>query len=156
MPTYPSIVLYSVVDKSVIPDDTYPIEMLIGNPKEIDESEVTAYILSIDDRTLCAEDEHTVLLIGPSFVDWNLGEADNGVKNKAYSTSEYRALKNAEMERLIDIAEKRYPGFRKGLRYSEVATPKTIERYCMKRAVAGPKQMLGQHMFKRLPHPDRV
>ena len=36
--------------------------------------------------------------------------------------------------------------------YAEVATPRTIERYTMKNggAVAGPKQMLGQHMFRRL------
>lgn len=139
VPTYPSVVLYSTVDREVIPEGTLPIEMLIGNPEEIDESEVTAYILSIDDRTLCAEDEHTVLLIGPSFENWDALEGEA-----------YRRRKEQEQERLIEVAERRYPGFRKGLRYCETATPKTIERYCMKRAVAGPKQMLGQHMFKRL------
>ncbi|AWW26194.1 NAD(P)-binding protein [Acetobacterium sp. KB-1] len=38
------------------------------------------------------------------------------------------------------------------IRYVELATPRTIERYTNKNggAVAGPKQMLGQHMFKRL------
>jgi len=38
------------------------------------------------------------------------------------------------------------------VRYAEVATPRTIERYTLKNggAVAGPKQMLGQHMFRRL------
>ena len=38
------------------------------------------------------------------------------------------------------------------MRFAEVATPRTIERYTLKNggAVAGPKQMLGQHMFKRL------
>lgn len=61
---------YSVVDKSVIPDDTYPIEMLIGNPR-LTKSEVTAYILSIDDRYALREGPFTVLLIEPSFVDWS-------------------------------------------------------------------------------------
>ncbi len=45
VPTYPSVVLYAVVNKDVIPEDTSPIEMLVGNPDKLDESEVTAYIL---------------------------------------------------------------------------------------------------------------
>ena len=38
------------------------------------------------------------------------------------------------------------------MHYAEVATPRTIERYTLKNggAVAGPKQMLGQHMLHRL------
>lgn len=141
IPTYPSVVLYAVVDREVIPEDTSPIEMLVGNPDKLDESEVTAYILSIDDRTLCAEDEHTVVAIGPTFEDWNSKDG-----------SIYEAKKKEETMRLITVIEKRFPGFGKALRYSELATPRTIERYTMKNggAVAGPKQMLGQHMFKRL------
>ncbi len=71
VPTHPSVVLYAVIDRSVIPEDTAPIEMLVGNPDQLDESEITAYLLSIDDRTLCDENEHTVLAIGPSFEDWD-------------------------------------------------------------------------------------
>lgn len=139
--TYPSVVLYSVVDRAVIPEDTQPIEMLVGNPQKLDESEVTAYILSIDDRTLCAEDEHTVIAIGPTFENWDEGD-----------TSSYKRKKLAERDRLIGVLEKRFPGFGKAVRHAEVATPRTIERYTLKNggAVAGPKQMLGQHMFKRL------
>lgn len=57
-----------------------------------------------------------------------------------------------EQDRLITVLERRFPGFAQAVRYAEVATPKTIERYTMKNggAVAGPKQMLGQHLFKRL------
>lgn len=141
VPTYPSVVLYTVVDRHIIPQDTAAIEMLVGNPDKLDESEVTAYILSIDDRTLCAEDEHTVIAIGPTFEAW-----DN-LDPKAYLLK-----KEKEKGRLIDVMEKRFPNFKKAVRYAEVATPKTIERYNMKNggAVAGPKQMLGQHMFKRL------
>lgn len=141
IPTYPSVVLYAVVDRNAIPEDTAPIEMLVGNPDELDESEVTAYILSIDDRTLCADDEHTVIAIGPTFEKWD------GLDRKAYLQK-----KMTEQERLIAVLEKRFPNIRQAVRYSEIATPKTIERYNMKNggAVAGPKQMLGQHMFKRL------
>lgn len=139
-PTYPSVVLYTAVDKEVIPQGTQPVEMLVGSPERIDEDEVTAYIFSIDDHTLAPEDVHLVMAIGPSFEDWeNLTRA------------EYLEKKDQEQERLIRVLEKRFPDFRKGLRYAEVATPKTLERYNMKYkgSVAGPKQMLGQHMLKR-------
>lgn len=115
--------------------------MLVGNPDQLDESEVTAYILSIDDRTLCGEDEHTVVAIGPTFESWETKDA-----------SAYQNKKQIEQERLVAVLEKRFPGFKQAVRYAEVATPRTIERYTMKNggAVAGPKQMLGQHMFRRL------
>ena len=140
VPTHPSVVLYSVVKRDIIPEGTSPIEMLVGNPDKLDESEVTAYILSIDDRTLCAENEHTVLAIGPTFQNWQT-EDDSAYKDK----------KQLEEKRLIEVLEKRFPGFGQSVLFTELATPRTIERYTMKNggAVAGPKQMLGQHMFKR-------
>jgi prolycopene isomerase len=141
VPTHPSVVLYAHVDKRVIPEDTAPVEMLVGNPDLLDESEVTAYILSIDDRTLCDEDGHVVVAIGPTFADWSYAGDDD-----------YLAKKEREKERLIAVLERRFPGFPDGVRYAEVATPRTIERYTLKNggAVAGPKQMLGQHMLNRL------
>jgi prolycopene isomerase len=141
VPTYPSVVLYAYVDKEVIPEDTLPIEMMAGNPEKLDESEVTAYILSIDDRTLCSEDGHVVEAIGPCMEKFDVNDREG-----------YILKKEKEKERLTQVLEKRFPGFRKGLRYAEVATPLTIERYTCKNggAVAGPKQMLGQHMFNRL------
>ncbi|MBR0575164.1 FAD-dependent oxidoreductase [Proteiniclasticum sp. BAD-10] len=141
VPTYPSVVLYTVVDKRVIPEDTLPIEMLVGNPEKLDESEVTVYLLSIDDRSLCGEDEHTVTAIGPSFINWKRADQEG-----------YQEQKKAEVQRLLEVLEKRFPGFTQAVRHAELATPRTIERYTLKNggAVAGPKQMLGQHMFKRL------
>ncbi len=141
VPTYPSVVLYSYVDKHVIPEGTSSVEMLVGDPAQLNESEVTAYIFSIIDKTLCPEDGHVVMAIGPTFVNWDF-------KNK----TEYQQQKEKEKERLIAVLDKRFPGFAASVRYAEVATPKTIERYTLKNggAVAGPKQMLGQHMFKRL------
>jgi prolycopene isomerase len=139
--TYPSSVLYAQVARTVIPDDTAPIEMLVGNPDFLDESEVTAYILSIDDKTLCDSGSQVVVAIGPSSEKW-----------APYATPEYKLQKEKEKERLLGVLEKRFPGFRNGVKYAEIATPRTIERYLNKNggAVAGPKQMLGQHMFKRL------
>ena len=115
--------------------------MLVGNPAQIDESEVTAYLFSIDDRSICAADAHAVMAIGPTFQRW--ADAD---------TAAYSDQKEAEKARLISVLERRFPGFSGAVRYAEVATPRTIERYTMKNggAVAGPKQMLGQHMFHRL------
>jgi prolycopene isomerase len=141
VPTHPSVVLYAHVDKRVIPEDNAPIEMLVGNPDLLDESEVTAYILSVDDKTLCDENGHVVVAIGPTFANWSYIGVDD-----------YLLKKEKEKVRLIAVLEKRFPGFTEGMRYAEVATPTTIERYTLKNggAVAGPKQMLGQHMLHRL------
>ncbi len=140
-PTYPSVVLYSTVDSHVLPEGTAPVEMLVGNPDQLDESEVTAYMFGIDDQTLCPPDQQVVIAIGPTFETWDATNKDT-----------YQKQKELEKLRLISVLERRFPGFASGLRYAEVATPHTIERYCLKNggAVAGPKQMLGQHMLRRL------
>lgn len=80
-------------------------------------------------------------MIGPTFESWD-----------TWDKGEYQKKKQKEQSRLISVLEKRFPGFEKAVRYAEVATPRTIERYTMKNGgtVAGPKQMLGQHMFRRL------
>ncbi|HWQ98120.1 MAG TPA: FAD-dependent oxidoreductase [Clostridia bacterium] len=141
VPTYPSVVLYAEVDRASIPADTAPVEMLVGNPEQIDDSEITVYTLSIDDRSLCSEDTHTVIAIGPTFQPWE--GADKAT---------YQQLKQSEQQRLLSVLERRFPGITSAVRHVELSTPRTIERYTMKNggAVAGPKQMLGQHMFKRL------
>jgi len=141
VPTYPSVVLYTEVDRAVIPADTAPVEMLVGNPEQIDDSEITVYTFSIDDRSLCADDVHTVIAIGPTFQPWAGADKET-----------YKRLKEAEQQRLFAVLERRFPGFTAAVRHVELSTPRTIERYTMKNggAVAGPKQMLGQHMFKRL------
>ena len=144
VPTYPSLVFYALVEDSVIPEDTLPIEMLISNTKEIDENEITLYILGKDDYTLCPRGYQTVIAIGPSFKEWPLDEN--------YHNSEYLNMKMMEKNRILKVLEKRFPGFIKAIRYSEISTPSTLKRLVMKEkgAVAGPKQQLGQHMLKRL------
>ena len=140
-PTYPSVVLYALVDGAAIPEGTQPVEMLVGNPDQIDESEVTAYIPSIDDYTICGVDEHVVTAISPTFERWD-----------DLRDEQYRAMKQKERDRLLSVLARRFPGIESHVRFAVVATPRTIERYLNKNggAVAGPKQMLGQHMFKRL------
>lgn len=140
-PTYPSVMLYALVDAEGIPEGTLPVEMLVGNPAKIDETEVTVYIPSIDDHTICPTDAHVVMAIGPSFGIWDRSDRAG-----------YAARKAAERARLLAVLERRFPGISGHVRHAEVGTPATIERYAMKRggAVAGPKQRLGQHMFRRL------
>ncbi len=151
IPTYSSVVLYALVNASVIPKDTAPIEMLAANPHAIDESEITVYILSMDDHTLCKENQHVIVAIGPSFRDWKGLYKDASATNSADSL--YKEWKEEETNRILSALEHRFPDLRSGLLHTELATPHTIENYTMKNngAAAGPKQMLGQHMLLRQP-----
>lgn len=148
IPTYSSIVLYALVNSTVISKNTCPIEMLAANPNAIDESELTLYIPSLDDKTLCPKNQHVVIVIGPSFRDWNTCNASNVSSDSGTS---YKQRKKEEQNRILATLETRFPGFQANLLHCELATPKTIERYTMKNngAAAGPKQMLGQHMLLR-------
>ncbi|WP_291706982.1 FAD-dependent oxidoreductase [Clostridium sp.] len=145
-PSYPSVVIFALVKKEVIPKGTLPIEMLIADKDRLDEGEITVYILSIDDKTLCNEEYHTIMAIGPSFRIWPKGFKNN------YKTEEYKGMKEIEKNRMLNVLEKRFPGFKEGLCHVEISTPTTLNRYVLKEggSVAGPKQKLGQHMLKRL------
>ena len=145
-PTYPSLVLFALVKEEAIPKGTLPIEMLVSNTENIDEAEVTAYILSIDDKTLCEEGHHVISVIGPSFKEWPIG-----FKNK-YKSREYDEMKKSEIDRILKVLEKRFPKIKDNICHVELSTPTTLNRYAMKYkgAAAGPKQKLGQHMLKRL------
>ena len=145
VPTYPSLVLFALVKDDVIPKDTLPIEMLVGDIKKIDEGEVTLYILSKDDYTLCPRGYQTVIAIGPTFKDWINPSGD-------YHTEKYYKQKKEEENRILNLLENRFPGFKKSVSHVELSTPATLQRLVMKEkgAVAGPKQQLGQHMLKRL------
>ena len=144
--TYSSLVLFALVDDKIIPKDTLPIEMLTSNSKKIDEDEITVYILSKDDYTLCPRGYHTIMAIGPSFEEWPIS------LNKDYHSMDYLNKKVIEKDRMLQVLEKRFPGFKDGLHYCELSTPSTLERLVMKEkgSAAGPKQQLGQHMMKRL------
>lgn len=143
--SYPSVVLYAAVESSVIPKGTYPVEMMADNPQALDEKEITVYAFSLADRSLCPADEHIVMAIGPSLRPWPRPFDPD------YQGAEYHRWKQEEEERLLDVMESHFPGFRKAVRYTTLATPATIERFTMKERghVAGPKQVMGQDLLKR-------
>ena len=150
--SYPSLVLFALVKEDVIPEGTLPIEMLVSDKTKLDEEEITVYILSIDDKTLCKKGYHVIEAIGPTFKKWPKGFKSN------YNTEEYRRMKEEEKNRLLDVLEKRFPGFKEGVCHVEISTPTTLNRYVLKEdgSVAGPKQKLGQHMLKRLKTKSEV
>ncbi|MGC9124761.1 MAG: FAD-dependent oxidoreductase, partial [Caldisericaceae bacterium] len=149
--TQASIVLYAVVDKRVFPVDTQPIEMLTENPVDIDESEITLYITTIDDPYLNVEGKHNVIAIGPSFRNWP-SPKDDSYKDPKLKKA-YEKMKEEEAQRIINYIDSHFPGFKDAVSYYEIGTPTTIERYTLKNfgSVAGPKQMIGQELLKR-PH----
>jgi prolycopene isomerase len=146
IPTYPSMTLYMVVDREGIPEGTYPWEIFIENREVIDSSDLTLYINSLVDDTLCPADELVVMAIAPNMCKWP--HADE----PGYRSAEYEDQKQREAERMIDQIEQHIPGFRGHIRSLIIGTPTTIERYLLKNggAVGGPKNQIGQEMLKRL------
>ncbi len=144
--SYPSVVMYTIVKKDVIPAGTSPITLFSNDKDGLDDSEVTTYIFSIDEPGLCPSDCHVVTAIGPTYKGWP--EYSEGYEKSEH----YKAMKKAEEERLLALLESKFPGFRKAVVHKEVSTPLTIEKYAMKNkgSVAGPLQAMGQHMFRRL------
>lgn len=143
--SYPSVVLYCIIDKEALPEGTLPIEMFADNPVALDEKEVTMYAFSFADPSLCAADEHVVMAIGPSLRMWpNPG-------GRAQWNDRYEAQKEQEIERLLGVLDLHFPGFRPHVRHVLLATPTTIERFTMKEngCVAGPKQAMGQELLNR-------
>ncbi|HOA15254.1 MAG TPA: FAD-dependent oxidoreductase [Bacillota bacterium] len=143
--SYPSVILYALVRKDAIPEGTSPITLLASRGG-LDEDEVTSYIFSIDDPSICPEGYHTVMAIGPTYKKWP------AYKHAYGASDEYSRMKSEEEERLVERMEGQFPGFRAGIVHKELSTPLTIEKYTMKNggAVAGPLQAMGQHMLRRL------
>jgi prolycopene isomerase len=146
VPTYPSMTLYMVVDREGIPKDTFPWEIYIENRKVIDSTDLTLYINSLVDATLCPPDHLVVMAISPNLCNWpHPGDP-------RYHSEEYEAQKQREADRMIDQIEQHIPSFRQHIRTLIIGTPTTIERYLLKNggAVGGPKNQIGQEMLKRL------
>lgn len=140
VPTAASAVLYLVVKASAIPVDTPPVQMFAEHPEQLNDDEITAYIMSIDDPTLCPPDQHVLTVVGPCF------DMVEGLDEQ-----EYANLKRKIARRFLGILESRFPGICDATLHVEVATPRTLQQRAGKYrgAVAGPKQMMGQHMLKR-------
>jgi len=146
IPTFPSMTLYMVVDRNAIPKDYYPWEIFIENRKVIDSSDLTLYINSLVDSTLCPPDELVVMAIAPNLCTWPRPNDDD------YHSEEYEAQKQHEADRMIHQIDQHIPGFSQHIRSILIGTPTTIERYLLKNggAVGGPKNQIGQEMLKRL------
>jgi len=123
-----------------------PWEIFIENREVIDSSDVTLYINSLVDRTLCPPGKLVIMAIAPNMRQWP------SPQDPSYRSEAYQALKQQEAERMLDQIEQHYPGFRQHVRTLIVGTPTTIERYLLKNggAVGGPKNAIGQEMLKRL------
>ena len=146
VPTFPSMTLYMVVDQEAIPKGTYPWEIYIENRGAIDSSDLTLYINSLVDTSLCPSGQLVVFAIAPNLCTWP-HPSDPG-----YPSAEYEAQKQREAERMLAQIEQHIPGFRQHIRTLIIGTPTTIERYLLKNggAVGGPKNQIGQEMLKRL------
>lgn len=140
IPTEASAVVYLVVDARAIPPDALPVEMFAAHPEKLNDDEITAYIMSLDDPSLCPPDQHVLTVVGPCF------DVVDDLGARAYA-----ALKNKITHRFLNVLEGRFPGISSCVLHAEVATPRTLARFANKYhgAVAGPKQMMGQHMLKR-------
>jgi len=146
VPTYPSMTLYLLVDRSALPADAMPWEVFIENRDEIDSTDLTLYINSLVDETLAPPDQVAIMAISPNLESWPASNSPD------YGSAAYRDQKQAAADRMLDQVEAHWPGFRAGIRECIVGTPTTIERYLLKNrgAVGGPKNMIGQEMLKRL------
>lgn len=138
--THPSSVVYLKVRAAVIPEQTIATEMLAEKPANLNEDELTFYISTLDDHTLCESGYHTITAIGPSFENWD-----------DLSREDYVAKKKAVRDRVVAALNRRFPGLEDGIVYATVATPRTLMRYSAKYrgSAAGPMQKMGQHMLKR-------
>ena len=146
VPTFPSMTLYLLIDRNVLPSDVLPWEVFIENRTLIDSSDLTLYINALVDETLCPPGKLVITVIAPNLSPWPSPQSPE------YKSEAYRVQKEAEAQRMLDQIEQHYPGFCAGIETMVVGTPTTIERYLLKNggAVGGPKNVIGQEMLKRL------
>ena len=144
-----SLVMYTLVEKEALPKDILAEEMLVQNKEALDETEVTLYTTTVDDPFLNINGMHNVIAIGPSFRKWPHPD-EREYADHAFRAN-YEQMKKEEAERIINYIDSHFPGFKNGVRYYEIGTPSTIERYTLKNfgSVAGPKQKIGQELLKR-------
>ncbi len=146
VPTFGSVVLYLWVDEAAVPEDTPPILFLIGDMYDITGKDITCFMSSVSDPSICPPGTHALTVVQPSQVEWPRPW------DPEYETEKYERRKRAEAEKLLDQVETEFPTIRDHIRRMVVGTPTTIERFLLKErgAVGGPKQMMGQHMMNRL------
>ncbi|MBY9003374.1 MAG: NAD(P)-binding protein [Candidatus Lokiarchaeota archaeon] len=146
-PTYPAMVLYAAVDKSIFPDTLYPVEFFITDSNQVDAGDIMLYIPSLEDDTLCPPDEHVITIFSPA-----PGQSWPKPEDPEYQSPEYIERKKLKAEEIFGEIERRFPGFKKAIKMLYIGTPSTIEKYTLKNGgcVGGPLQSIGQEILKRL------
>ena len=146
VPTFGGLVLYLWVDEVAVPEGTPPILFLIGDMHDITGNDITCFMSSVADPSICPPGTHALTVVQPSRVRWPRPW------DPEYGSESYERLKWEEAEKLLDQVAGELPTIREHIRRIVVGTPTTIERFLLKEqgAVGGPKQMIGQHMMLRL------
>ncbi|MDD1779353.1 MAG: FAD-dependent oxidoreductase, partial [Candidatus Helarchaeota archaeon] len=146
VPTLSTMILYIGVDGEVIPKDFRSKEAWVGDIQDFSKDTYFAFIPSIDDPSICPSGKHSLSIITP------LGDEKwPRPWDPVYQTDDYNEMKQQRAEKALDGLEKYIPNLRKHIEVMEVATPSTIERFTLKNwgNVGGPKQMMGQDIYKR-------
>ncbi len=146
-PTTAVLILYLGVDKEVIPENRHNIEFLIDDKTSFFKN-CYAFIPSVDDESIVPEGAHSMTVICTEPAHEEEWPSPN---SSFYQSEEYFKLKEKWAKKILGQLEKHYPGLNDHLRFCEVSTPSTIERFLLKTGgnVAGPAQIIGQDMLRR-------
>ena len=146
VPCHSNLMLYIGADARALPEDALPMEIIIEDAKEVAGHGITVYIPTLIDPTVSPPGTCSITISAVSTLAWPR-PAD-----PTYRSEEYKRRKEQEAKKVLDRLENRFPNLRKHIKFMEIGTPTTIERYTLKSwgNVGGPKQMIGQDMMKRL------
>jgi NADPH-dependent glutamate synthase beta subunit-like oxidoreductase len=146
VPCHSNLMLYIGADARAIPEDARPMEIIIEDAKEVAGHGITVYIPTLIDPTVSPPGTCSITISAVSNLAWPRPT------DPTYGSEEYKRRKKQEAEKVLDRLENRFPNLRKHIKFMEIGTPTTIERYTLKSwgNVGGPKQMIGQDMMKRL------
>jgi len=146
VPTHSNLIIYLGIDAKGIPEWVRPMEIFIEDMHDVSGHGITMYVSSLEDPSIAPPGCHSVTITVVSKEKWPRPW------DPEYRSEEYHRKKEAEAEKVLAQLEKYIPGFRKHIKFMEIGTPSTVERYTLKNwgNVGGPKQMIGQEMMKRL------
>ncbi len=142
------LLLYLSVNAEAIPEGTMAIEMLAGNPYDLEYGEnYVIYIPSLDDPSIAPPGKHSMSIICPFYVKWP------AIDDRYYQSDDYCKLKEEVAERCLDDLERMYfPDLKKNIITMDIGTPSTFERFTLRNngCIGGPKLTMKQNFFNRL------